>query len=75
MSAWTPINDYPGDQRYDDILGTSQASYWAEIGPDGASKWSWTIIGTDDYGNQWEVAGGIVSNELAAKTAVEEWRA
>lgn len=73
MNEWTPINDHPGDQRYDAVPGTPSASYWGEIGPEGHESWSWTIVGTDDSANQWEADGGVVSTESDAKAKVESW--
>ncbi|BBY54160.1 hypothetical protein H7J07_05990 [Mycobacterium koreense] len=74
MSAWVPINDYPGDQRFDAVPGTPEMSYWGEIGPASDGRWSWTIISTDDWANQAEVDGGVVDCEEDAKRAVEAWR-
>ncbi|MBO0676825.1 hypothetical protein JRC04_05050 [Mycolicibacterium sp. S2-37] len=74
VAQWVPINDYPGDQRYDDVPGTEDASYWGEIGTADAGRWSWTIIATDDQAEQWEAAGGFVDTEDEAKAAVEAWR-
>ncbi|WP_301124004.1 hypothetical protein [Mycolicibacterium fortuitum] len=75
MSTWKPINDYPGDQLYDDIPSTPTASFWGEIGREQNGVWSWTIMATDDQAQQWEAAGGVADTEDAAKRTVETWRA
>lgn len=75
MGVWVPINDYPGDQRFDDVPGTPTTSFWGEIGLTGAGRWSWTIVATDDNANQWDTAGGVTDSEEAAKRVVEAWRA
>lgn len=72
--SWIPINDYPGDQRFDDVPGTATLSFWGEIGRTGDERWSWTIVATNDSAAQWEAAGGIADTEEDAKTAVEAWR-
>lgn len=72
--SWIPINDHPGDQRYDAIAGTEEVSYWGEIGPDRDEVWSWTIVGANDSAEQWDAAAGTAATELEAKRAVETWR-
>lgn len=68
--TWTPINDYPGDQRAD-IPGTP---YWAEIGTEIGTEnvpptwWSMTII--DSAG---EVESWFLASESDAKAWVTEW--
>lgn len=74
MSTWIPINDYPGDQQYDSIPGTADLSFWATIGTDHPTGWTWTIQATNDAGDQWDQDGGKVDTEQAAKAAVEAWR-
>lgn len=73
-SAWVPINDYPGDQRFDHIKGNDRASYWGEIGTTSDGGWSWTIIGTNDAADQWDEASGRASTQAEAKAVVEAWR-
>lgn len=70
--AWTPINDYPGDQLLDLSL-PGPVMYWGEIGTEGDTTWSWTICARDG-GESWEAAGGIVGSEAAAKFVVENWQ-
>ena len=72
--GWIPINDYPGDQQYDNVPGTALVSYWGEIGRDYPTGWSWVIMATDDHGDQWEAAVGRVDTEAEAKAAVEQWK-
>lgn len=71
---WEPINDFPGDQRYDYVPGTKDVSFYGEIGTEHPSGWSWTIIATNDSADQWEPASGKVATEVEAKEAVENWR-
>ncbi|WP_100514182.1 hypothetical protein [Mycobacteroides abscessus] len=71
--GWIAINDYPGDQRLDAVPGTEDVSYWGEIGNDEHGRWDWTIVATNDRGDQWEVDGGNVVTEAQAKKVVEEW--
>ena len=71
--GWVPINDYPGDQMFDNVPGTPLVSHWGEIGTDSPSGWSWVIMATDDDG-QWEAAAGHVGTEAEAKAAVEKWK-
>jgi len=73
-SGWVPINDYPGDQQYDYVPGTAEVSYWGEIGTSSNSRWSWTILATNDDGDYWEAAGGAVDTEAEAKAQVENWK-
>lgn len=70
---WIPINDYPGDQRFDDVPGSPGASYWGEVGTTVDGRWSWTIIACDDSANQWDAATGVVDTEEQAKQQVEQW--
>lgn len=70
---WVPINDFPGDQRYDHIRGNALASFWGEIGREHPTGWSWTIIATNDAADSWEPASGRVDTEAEAKAAVEAW--
>lgn len=71
---WVPINDHPGDQRYDAVPGTDDTSYWGEIGPDHPTGWTWTIIAHDNAGNQWDADGGKAGSEAEAKMRVETWQ-
>lgn len=70
--TWLPINDYPGDQRYDAIPGTPDFSYWGEVGTT-EGGWTWTIVRTDDHGSTVDVDGGTVATEAEAKAKVEGW--
>lgn len=72
-TLWEPINDHPGDQRYDHIPGSSGRSHWGEVGPEHNGRWSWTIISVDDGANQEEFSG-TVATEADAKAFVEAWR-
>lgn len=71
--AWIPINDYPGDQRYDSLPSTVDALHWGEIGSDGAGGWTWTIVASDGI-DQWEAENGKAATEAEVKAAVEAWR-
>lgn len=71
--TWIPINDYPGDQQFDDIPPTATKSFWGQIGREG-DGWSWSIMSTDDACNQRDEAYGQAPDEAAAKRAVETWR-
>lgn len=76
--VWVPINDYPGDQRFDSLAGDESHSYYGEIGTDSRYKdkglfWSWTIIAVDDSGANEDVDSGFVASEEEAKRAVEGW--
>lgn len=72
-SGWVPINDYPGDQQYDHVPGTTEVTYWGEIGTS-YGRWSWTILACNEEGDYWEAAGGEVDTEAEAKTQVENWK-
>ncbi|KXO91036.1 Uncharacterised protein (plasmid) [Tsukamurella tyrosinosolvens] len=71
--TWIPINDYPGDQRYDHLPSTADALHWGEIGSDDTGAWTWTIVASDGI-EQWEAESGVTATEGAAKAAVEAWR-
>lgn len=70
---WVPINNFPGDQLYDDVPGTEDKSYWGTIGPEHDGRWGWSITGCDDSGDQWDEASGRVGDEATAKAMVETW--
>ena len=72
---WAPINDYPGDQRYDHIRGTADTSYWGQIGADGDHGWHWCIVAQNADGDTWETASGTAEDEAAAARIVEHWNA
>ena len=68
--AWTPINDYPGDQRLDPLPGLP--GHFAEVGTTADGQWSWTVAAITDDGTE-DLTEGYVGTEDAAKAAALAW--
>lgn len=72
--TWSVINDGI-DRQYDGVPSSPGIYRFAQIGPEGDDRWSWTIIATDEKTlDQYDEVSGDAEDEAAARASVEAWR-